>query len=76
MLEQLSARNGTVLSNEMFLNHLYDGTDDPEVKIIDVFICKLRTKLAVASNGEQYTETAWGRGYALCDPAENAVAAA
>jgi two-component system cell cycle response regulator CtrA len=73
MLELLSLRKGAVLSNEMFLNHLYDGTDDPGAKIIDVFICKLRKKLAVASNGEQYIETVWGQGYALCDRAEKAV---
>jgi two-component system cell cycle response regulator CtrA len=35
----------------MFLNHLYGGMDEPELKIIDVFICKLRKKLANASNG-------------------------
>src|SRR4029077_6589234 len=51
MLERLSLREGTPLTKEMFLNHLYGGMDEPEVKIIDVFICKLRKKLANASNG-------------------------
>jgi two-component system cell cycle response regulator CtrA len=69
MLELLSLRKGATLSKEMFLNHLYGGTDDePEVKIIDVFICKLRKKLAVACNGEHCIETVWGRGYLLRDP--------
>ena len=52
----------------MFLNHLYGGMDEPELKIIDVFICKLREKLANASNGKNYIETVWGRGYVLREP--------
>ena len=65
MLELLSLRKGTTLTKEMFLNHLYGGMDEPELKIIDVFICKLRKKLANASNGKNYIETVWGRGYVL-----------
>ncbi|MEM1384092.1 MAG: response regulator transcription factor [Pseudomonadota bacterium] len=68
MLELLSLRKGSTLTKEMFLNHLYGGMDEPEVKIIDVFICKLRKKLATATNGENYIETVWGRGYVLRDP--------
>ena len=52
------------------LNHLYGGMDEPEVKIIDVFMCKLRKKLANASNGKNYIETVWGRGYVLRNPAD------
>jgi two-component system cell cycle response regulator CtrA len=69
MLELLSLRKGTTLTKEMFLNHLYGGMDEPELKIIDVFICKLRKKLAQATGGENYIETVWGRGYVLRDPA-------
>ena len=68
MLELLSLRKGSTLTKEMFLNHLYGGMDEPEVKIIDVFICKLRKKLSVATGGESYIETVWGRGYVLRDP--------
>lgn len=68
MLELLSLRKGTTLTKEMFLNHLYGGMDEPELKIIDVFICKLRKKLAEATGGESYIETVWGRGYVLRDP--------
>lgn len=68
MLELLSLRKGTTLTKEMFLNHLYGGMDEPELKIIDVFICKLRKKLAEATDGENYIETVWGRGYVLRDP--------
>ena len=77
MLELLSLRKGTTLTKEMFLNHLYGGMDEPELKIIDVFICKLRKKLATAADGKHYIETVWGRGYVLRDPAEagNSVAA-
>jgi two-component system, cell cycle response regulator CtrA len=70
MLELLSLRKGTPLTKEMFLNHLYGGIDEPEVKIIDVFICKLRKKLANASNGKNFVETLWGRGHVLRDPLE------
>ena len=69
MLELLSLRKGTTLTKEMFLNHLYGGMDEPELKIIDVFICKLRKKLAEVTGGENYIETVWGRGYVLRDPA-------
>ena len=68
MLELLSLRKGTTLTKEMFLNHLYGGMDEPELKIIDVFICKLRKKLAAATGGQNYIETVWGRGYVLRDP--------
>lgn len=68
MLELLSLRKGTTLTKEMFLNHLYGGMDEPELKIIDVFICKLRKKLSEAANGENHIETVWGRGYVLRDP--------
>lgn len=70
MLEILSLRKGTTLTKEMFLNHLYGGMDEPELKIIDVFICKLRKKLSLASDGQNYIETIWGRGYVLRDPDE------
>lgn len=70
MLELLSLRKGTTLTKEMFLNHLYGGMDEPELKIIDVFICKLRKKLSEATDGTNYIETVWGRGYVLRDPEE------
>ena len=75
MLELLSLRKGTTLTKEMFLNHLYGGMDEPELKIIDVFICKLRKKLAEATGGHNYIETVWGRGYVLRDPVATAVPA-
>jgi len=68
MLELLSLRKGTTLTKEMFLNHLYGGMDEPELKIIDVFICKLRKKLDAATGGDNYIDTVWGRGYVLRDP--------
>jgi len=68
ILELLSLRKGTTLTKEMFLNHLYGGMDEPELKIIDVFICKLRKKLSTATDGDNYIETVWGRGYVMRDP--------
>ncbi len=75
MLELLSLRKGITLSKEMFLNHLYGGLDEPEIKIIDVFTCKLRKKLSAATGGEHYIETVWGRGYMLRDVCQQSIAA-
>lgn len=71
IMELLSLRKGSTLNKDQFLNHLYGGIDEPELKIIDVFICKLRKKLEKASGGKNYIETVWGRGYVLKDPDEN-----
>ncbi len=71
MLDLLSLRKGTTLTKEMFLNHLYGGMDEPELKIIDVFIWKLRKKLGEATGGENYIEKVWSRGYVLRDPEPN-----
>jgi two-component system cell cycle response regulator CtrA len=68
ILELLCLRRGATLTKDMFLNHLYGGIDEPELKIIDVFICKLRKKLMDAMDGENYIDTVWGRGYTLKDP--------
>lgn len=68
MLELLSLRKGTTLTKEMSLNHLYGGMDEPELKIIDLFICKLRKKLSEATGWDNHIETVWGRGYVLRDP--------
>lgn len=68
ILELLSLRKGTTMTKEMFLNHLYGGRDEPDMKIIDVFVCKLRKKLEKAMGCGKYIETVWGRGYVLRDP--------
>src|SRR4028118_40764 len=68
ILALLAQRQGSTLTKEMLLNHLYGGMDEAEIKIIDVFICKLRRKLARASGGRSYIETMWGRGYMLREP--------
>jgi two-component system cell cycle response regulator CtrA len=67
ILELLVLRKGMVLTKEAFLNHLYGGMDEPEMKIIDVFICKLRKKLSGAGAGS-LIGTVWGRGYMIRDP--------
>jgi two-component system, cell cycle response regulator CtrA len=71
MLELLTLRKGSLVTKEMFLNNLYGGIDEPEMKILDVFICKLRKKLVKASNGKDYIETVWGRGWTLRQPSED-----
>lgn len=70
ILELLSLRKGTTITKEMFLNHIYGGMDEPEAKIIDVFICKLRKKISDATGGENYIDTLWGRGYVMRAPNE------
>ena len=67
LLELLSIRRGNTITKEVILNHLYNGMDEPEGKIVDVFVCKLRKKLTKAS-GEEYIDTVWGRGYSLKEP--------
>ena len=74
ILELLRLRKGTVLTKEMLLDHLYGGVDEPELKIIDVLVCKLRKKLAQATGGNHYIETVWGRGYVLRDLPDQLVA--
>jgi two-component system, cell cycle response regulator CtrA len=71
MLELLSLRKGAALTKEMFLRHLYGGIDEPDFKIIDVLICRIRKKLASASNGKNYIETIRGRGHMLREPSEH-----
>ena len=77
MSELLSLRKGTTLIKEMFLNHLYGGMDEPELKIIDVFICESRKKLSDAIGRKNHSKTVWGRGYALRDrkPEDMAISA-
>lgn len=68
VLEFLAQRKGTTITKDMFLNHLYGGGDEPEIKIIDVFVCKIRRKLKVLTGGDPLIDTVWGRGYVLTDP--------
>lgn len=70
ILELLMLRKGTPIKKETFLNHLYGGIDEPEIKIIDVFVCKLRKKIEDVSGGHPYIETLWGRGYTIKDPSQ------
>ncbi len=75
MLELLSLRKNSVLTKEACLTHLYSGADEPEIKIIDVFICKLRKKIAAAAGGDTLIETVWGGGYMLRDSKSDRLAA-
>jgi two-component system cell cycle response regulator CtrA len=68
LLELMALRQGSTITKEMILDQMYGGMDEPELKIIDVYICKVRKKLAEASGGKNYIETIWGRGYSLRDP--------
>jgi len=74
LLELLAGRQGSTITKEMILNQMYGGMDEPELKIIDVYICKLRKKLAKVSGGKEYIKTVWGRGYMLRDPSPMAIA--
>ena len=63
----LGVRRGAVLSKASFINHLYDGRDEPESKIVDVFVCKLRHKLEKAGLRGAAIQTVWGQGYKLVE---------
>lgn len=67
MLEYLALRKGSTLSKSALIEYLYNGMDEPEAKIIDVFVCKLRKKLASAGSGISYISTVWGAGYQISD---------
>lgn len=75
ILEALARRRGATLTKDMILSQLYEGMDEPAAKIIDVFMCRLRQKLAPACGGAVFIETVWGGGYKLCDAREQALAA-
>lgn len=68
ILELMAIRKGRYISKENLLNHLYNGIDEPEGKVIDVFVCKIRKKMIEASGGIDYIDTSWGKGYALIEP--------
>ena len=68
MLECLALRAGNLCTKETLFNHLYGGMDEPGLKTLDVFVCKLRAKLSNAAEGRNYIETVWGRGYRLVEP--------
>ena len=70
VLELLSQRKERVVSRDMLLNHLYGGREEPDPKILDVFVCKLRKRLSRATGGERYIQTLWGRGYVFREPPE------
>jgi len=70
ILELLALRKGNTLTKDMIMSHLYGGMDEPDLKFIDVFVCKLRKKLTAATGGENYIETVWGRGYVLREPVD------
>lgn len=63
----LASHVGHACTKEMLLEHLYGGWGEPELKIIDVFVCKLRKKLTGTSL-EGCIKTIWGRGYTIGEP--------
>ncbi len=73
VLELLALRRGNTISKEALVNHIYSGLDEPDPKIVDVFICRIRRKIAEQAGGLNYIETAWGRGYRLREPVANDV---
>lgn len=70
LVELLALKKGSTVSKENILNQLYGGIDEPEIKIMDVFMCKIRRKFKEAC-GQDYIKTIWGRGYTLEAPKKN-----
>jgi two-component system cell cycle response regulator CtrA len=75
VLELLLLRRGTLVSKEDFLQRLYGSEDGPDSRTLDVFVCKLRRKLAAAGAAE-FIRTTWGRGYMAEEPPPEGVEAA
>jgi DNA-binding winged helix-turn-helix (wHTH) protein len=73
VLELLCLHKGSTVTKRMILHHLYGGMNEPELKIIDHYVAKLRKKLVQAIGGQHYIETVWGLGYALRDPPDPSV---
>ena len=69
MLEHFVQRKGSVVTKSGLMAQLYGGLDEPDAKIIDVFVCKLRKKISAATGGEAYIHTVWGAGYQMREPA-------
>jgi len=67
VLEMLMLRPGVLLTKEHFMSRAYGVEEGPDQRILDVFICKLRRKLALAGSAE-IVRTVWGRGYVLHEP--------
>ena len=68
VLELLAFARNNVVTRQMLLKHLYRRNDDqPQPKIIDVFISKLRKKLRSAAGGAEFIETIPQRGWILRD---------
>lgn len=65
LVELLALKKGGTVSKESFLSQVYGGMDEPEIKIIDVFLCKIRQKIKKITGNETYIHTVWGRGYTL-----------
>jgi DNA-binding response OmpR family regulator len=75
VLELLAFARNNVVTRTMLLKHLYRRADDqPQPKIIDVFISKLRKKLRMASGGAEFIETIPQRGWILRDLESSAAA--
>jgi two-component system cell cycle response regulator CtrA len=75
VLEMLMLRRGVLLTKDQFMSRAYGHEDEPDQRILDVFICKLRRKLA-AAGAPEIVRTIWGRGYVLENPSQAAIASA
>ena len=75
MLELLCLRKGIILTKAMFVSHLYGSIEEPYPGVINLYVFKLRKKLAAACCGDNYIETVWGQGYVLLDPNKQDAAA-
>jgi two-component system cell cycle response regulator CtrA len=67
ILALLIRRAGTVVTKELIMDNCYGGRDEPDWKIVDIYICRLRKKLRAVGSSE-HIENVWGRGYMLSNP--------
>lgn len=67
LLELFFLNKGKLVTREKIMNHLYDHDNEPDQKIIDVLVCKIRHRLRGALGDQAVIETVWGLGYRTND---------
>lgn len=70
IVESLGLRKNMTLSKEQLLSRIYGGMDEPQDKIIDVFVCKVRKKIREVTGDYGLIDTVWGRGYVIREHTE------
>ena len=77
LVEMLMLRAGGMVSRDQIMLQLYAWQDEPDPKIIDVYICRIRAKLSAIGAPDDVLVTSFGQGVripALTAPAKERAA--